>query len=370
MIPNRTVDLVVRFKNEEYWLKYFVEAIKCQVGVKINAIGIDNNSTDMSAEVFASLEEADCINSLKILNLDSFLPGHALNLGANAGSSPYIVNISSHCVPKMQTYLIELIQELEAEDERCVGAFGAQLPLRCSGAQNTIDLILTYPREQRIFRRTPIFNNANSIIKREIFSRFQFDNEVTNLEDVIWAKTVLEEGFELKYTPKGQVYHYHGPHQHIHFSGRAEKSLQVLLSKKWISIDKPNFLDLNQKNILLIDSPFQNELDAAIEGSARCLVGGEFIDLNINETTFDLNKFDHIMWTRGLDNLEITKFARESCEMASEVSYLDINRELVFHEFIYGRTPISTLIQTLKNKETVFLSARVGRLIFSGKENE
>ena len=64
-----------------------------------------------------------------------------------------------------------------------------------------------------------------------IFEKYKFDNEVTNLEDFIWAKTILEEGYELKYTPNAAVYHHHGLHQHTHLSGRADKSLKVLIKK-------------------------------------------------------------------------------------------------------------------------------------------
>jgi glycosyltransferase involved in cell wall biosynthesis len=369
MTSKTNIDLVVRFKNEEYWLNYFVKAISSQIGVEINAIGIDNNSTDRSAEIFSSLSTADCISSLNILNLDTFLPGQALNIGANAGKSPYIVNISSHCIPKLPTYLIELIQELETEDDRCVGAFGAQLPLRCSGAQNTIDLVLTYPREERIFRRTPIFNNANSIIKRNIFNKFQFDKDVTNLEDVIWAKTVLEKGYELKYTPKGEVYHFHGPHQHIHFSGRAEKSLEVLLSKNWISIDKPKFLDITEKNILLIEKFFEPEISSFIGNITRGLRNGKFDEFNFTDTTLSSNQFDHLLWTSGLSDNEIINFATECSEMATEASYLDANNNVVYCEFLYGKSPINSLLKSLMGRKNVYISSRVARLLLKGKEN-
>lgn len=365
MTADIEVDLVARFKNEEYWLQYFVKALASQIGVKINVIGVDNNSTDRSVEIFSSLAVADCVKSLKILELDNFLPGHALNLGAEAGRAPYIVNISSHCVPKLPTYLIELIQELEAEDDRCAGVFGGQLPLLCSGAQNTIDLILTYPREERIYRRTPIFNNANSIIKREIFERFYFDNEVSNLEDVIWAKSVLDEGYELKYTPRGAVYHYHGPHQHMHVSGRADKSLSVLLSKNWISIDKPKFLDLAQKNILLIETSYHAMENLRGNLVFRGLKGGQFVDVELSDLASMPGEYDHVLWAGDASDDDIIAFAKHCSELATEAAYLDDEGAGVFCNYAYGKTPIEKLMEIFADRKIVYVSARVLRLLIS-----
>lgn len=357
------VDLVTRFKNEEYWLQYFVRSMASQIGVKINVIGVDNNSTDRSVEIFSSLVDAGCVKSLKILELENFLPGHALNLGAEAGRAPYIVNISAHCVPKLTTYLVELIEELEAEGDRCAGVFGGQLPLLCSGPQNTIDLVLTYPREERVYRRTPIFNNANSIIKREIYEKFRFDDEVSNLEDVIWAKSVLDEGYELKYTPRGAVYHYHGPHQHTYISGRADKSLAVLLSKNWISLDKPNFLDLTQKNILLIETFFH--ATEILRGNCvyRGLKGGDIIELDTGDLVSIPLEYDHVLWTGTASDCDIIAFAKECSEFAAEVAYIDKEGSAKFFDYAYGKTLTEELIEIFTDKKMVYVSNRVFRLL-------
>ncbi len=365
MTTDIEVDLVARFKNEEYWLQYFVQGIASQIGVKINVIGIDNKSTDRSVEIFSSLSDADCVKSLKIIELDNFLPGFALNLGAEAGQAPYIVNISAHCVPKLPTYLIELIQELEVEDNRCAGVFGGQLPLHCSGPQNTIDLVLTYPREERIYRRTPIFNNANSIIKREIFKTFHFDNEVSNLEDVIWAKSVLDEGYELKYTPRGAVYHYHGPHQHIHISGRADKSLAVLLSKNWISIDKPKFLDLAQKNILLIGAHFHFMENMWGNPIFREVKGGRVIEIDFVDLASMPNSYDHFLWVGDSPDDKVISFARVCSELATEAAFLNEEGDIVFCDYVYESTPIENLIEIISHRKTVYVSARVSRLLIN-----
>ena len=77
--------------------------------------------------------------------------------------------------------------------------------------------------DKKVQKKDSFFHNANSIIKRKIWNKFPFDNDINNIEDRIWAKDVLSNGYKIKYTPNGAVYHYHGIHQ----SGNAERLFGV-----------------------------------------------------------------------------------------------------------------------------------------------
>ena len=155
---------------------------------------------------------------------------------------------------------------IDSEPVDC-GVFARQLPLPYSGPQNTVDLALTYPKEDRIFRRTPMFNNANSIVRRSVYNDFRFHPDVTNLEDLIWAKEVHNNGFYTKYASSPEVYHYHGIHQHSLHSGskRVSQSIEVLTSYNWLQIDTPDFC-------------------AASSYSFRVLVNGQFYSMRWNSS--------------------------------------------------------------------------------------
>lgn len=238
-------DLVVRFKDEELWLRKLQYAIKRQKKCLLHVIGIDNNSIDDSCNILKSMVNYGSVGSVNIKNIEDFMPGAALNLGASIGNSDFIVNLSAHCIPKGVNYFSELLNfflEVNSKED-CAGVYSRQLPIEGSGAQNTIDLVLAYPRESRIYRRTPIFNNASSLIPRLVWNKNKFNESVSNLEDFIWAKKIMELGFVFGYTPTAEVYHQHGLHQHnIDSSSRAEKSLQVLLKNKWIVYNRPWFI--------------------------------------------------------------------------------------------------------------------------------
>ncbi|MBI2359295.1 MAG: hypothetical protein HYV04_10390, partial [Deltaproteobacteria bacterium] len=75
------------------------------------------------------------------------------------------------------------------------------------------DLLIAFGLDRRRQRRDPFFHNANSAFRREIWEKFPFSEEVTNIEDRLWARTVQAQGYEIAYEPEASVYHYHGIHQ-------------------------------------------------------------------------------------------------------------------------------------------------------------
>lgn len=248
------IDVVVRFKNEEFWLRKLKAKIASQKGVMVNLIGVDNGSIDNSKKVFQSFSNEN-LKSLQYTNIEHYTPGNSLNEGADLGSSDFILFLSAHCIPKDDDYFLQMYDALVNESEDCAGIYGRQLPLPCSGAQNTVDLALTYPSENRILRRTPLFNNANSMIRREVYNIQPFDDNVTNLEDLIWARSVQQKNYYLKYTAEAPVYHYHGIHQHKlnSSSDRLSKSLKVLLDSGWLTIDCPAMCEMVYLNFVIYE---------------------------------------------------------------------------------------------------------------------
>jgi CMP-N-acetylneuraminic acid synthetase len=48
---------------------------------------------------------------------------------------------------------------------------------------------------------------------RSVWEKVPFDEETTNIEDRIWAREILNQGYEIIYEPEASVYHWHGIHQ-------------------------------------------------------------------------------------------------------------------------------------------------------------
>ena len=51
------------------------------------------------------------------------------------------------------------------------------------------------------------------MIRRSIWEKFPFDEKVTNIEDRVWGKQMVKNGYNLIYEPEASVFHHHGLHQ-------------------------------------------------------------------------------------------------------------------------------------------------------------
>jgi rhamnosyltransferase len=74
-------------------------------------------------------------------------------------------------------------------------------------------LIITFGLDRRKQVKDYFFHNANSILPRKVWEKFPFDEKVTNIEDRVWGKAVIEAGYHIVYDPEPSVYHHHGLHQ-------------------------------------------------------------------------------------------------------------------------------------------------------------
>ena len=200
------ISIIIRTKNEEAWIGHCLSMVFKQDFKDFEVILIDNLSTDNTVNIAKRYP----IN--KIQYIEKFLPGKALNEGILASSGRYIVCLSAHCVPKNLNWLSTLLKNFE-DDKNLAGVYGRQLPLSFTTDVDKRDLLIVFGRDRRVQGKDYFFHNANSIIRREVWDKFPFDKEVTNIEDRVWGKEVISAGYHIIYDPDAPVYHHHGLHQ-------------------------------------------------------------------------------------------------------------------------------------------------------------
>tara|TARA_Y100000739_G_C20603668_1_gene464332 strand:+ start:233 stop:1534 length:1302 start_codon:yes stop_codon:yes gene_type:complete len=200
------ISIIVRTKNEERWIGHCLKAIYKQNFPSFEVILVDNNSTD------STLEIAKRFPIKRFLNIEKFLPGKAINLGIKASSGNLICCISAHCVPKNNNWLTILSKNI-IEKPKIGGVYGRQIPTSFTEAIDKRDLVIVFGKDKRIQKKDYFFHNANSMFRRDIWERFNFDEEVTNIEDRVWGKKLVEEGLSIVYEPEAEVFHHHGLHQ-------------------------------------------------------------------------------------------------------------------------------------------------------------
>lgn len=200
------VSIIIRTKNEEDWINHCLEMIYKQDFRDFEVILVDNLSTDNTVQI------AKRYPLKKIINIQDFLPGLALNMGIRESEGEYIVCLSAHCIPKNNNWLKKLLANFK-NNKTLAGVYGRQLPVSFTDPIDKRDLLITFGRDKRIQIKDYFFHNANSMLRRDVWVEFPFDEKATNIEDRIWGKQVTESGYQIIYDPEPAVYHHHGLHQ-------------------------------------------------------------------------------------------------------------------------------------------------------------
>ena len=220
---SKKVSIIIRGKNEEDWLGLCLKSIHEQTFKDFEIIYVDSGSNDASVKI------AQEYNVDKIKKIKKFLPGNAINIGIKESSGKYIVILSAHCIPSNKFWLSRMVKSIKPK--KIAGVYGRQLPLPSTSSDDARDLLVTFGSENKIQRKDPFFHNANSIIKRAIWKKVNFDDAISNIEDRDWAKKIIKLGFQIKYDSKASVFHFHGLHQHNNYESFRAAAVNKLIQK-------------------------------------------------------------------------------------------------------------------------------------------
>jgi rhamnosyltransferase len=238
---NPKVSIIIRTKNEERWISLCLRSVFDQNYKNFEVILVDNNSTDRTVEIAKQFK-------IKIVNIDLFKPGKAINDGIRNSSGEIIACLSGHCIPVNNTWLENLIIDLS--DPNVAGVYGRQQPLSFSSDFDKRDLLNLFGLDKKIQVKDSFFHNANSAIRREIWEKFPFNEDVTNIEDRVWGDEIIKSDLKIIYEPLASVYHWHGIHQDLN-PGRAKNIVRIMENLENLSSSK-SILSPSEQKILAI----------------------------------------------------------------------------------------------------------------------
>jgi len=237
------VSIIVRARNEERWIGSCLEAISRQTYADHEVVLVDNNSTDKTVQKALAY-------GVTLASIDKFKPGAAINRGIEAAKGDIIVCLSGHCIPVNDTWLANLVKPLE--DETIAGVYGRQEPLAFTSDLDKRDLLITFGLDHRVQVKDSFFHNANSAFRKSLWEEYPFDEEVSNIEDRLWANTVQKAGYKIFYEPSASIYHHHG----IHHDGDPARCGNIVKILESINRDEiktsENGLDPNHQNVVCI----------------------------------------------------------------------------------------------------------------------
>jgi 2-desacetyl-2-hydroxyethyl bacteriochlorophyllide A dehydrogenase len=196
------VSVVVRMYNEAKHLPALFDALDRQTLRGFEVIAVDSGSLDRSREIAAT-------RGAKLLRIasDDFTFGYSLNVGVRAAAGEIVAIVSAHTVPQ-DDWLERLVTPL-AQD-RTAMSYGRQRGVESSKFSEAEDLRRCFgaaARDERMgdFR----VNNANAAIRRALWQERPFDEHLTGLEDVEWARHWMLRGWRVAYAADAVLDHIH-----------------------------------------------------------------------------------------------------------------------------------------------------------------
>ena len=66
-----------------------------------------------------------------------------------------------------------------------------------------------FPDESDWNQAHPFCNNANAAVRRSLWERFAFNESLTGLEDIAWAKHAIGAGYKIAYEAGAEIIHVH-----------------------------------------------------------------------------------------------------------------------------------------------------------------
>jgi len=194
--------IVIRAYNEEKHIGRLLEGIKQQTVKDVEVILVDSGSTDGTV----SIAESFGVRVVNILSAE-FTFGRSLNFGVQAATREFIVIASAHVYPVYPDWLESLLRPFE--DERVALAYGKQRGYEGSKYSEHQIFHQWYPDESKPDQETAFCNNANAAIRRSLWEKNPYDETLTGLEDLAWAKWAKELGYKISYVADAEIVHIH-----------------------------------------------------------------------------------------------------------------------------------------------------------------
>jgi rhamnosyltransferase len=180
------ISVVIRNLNEAASLRKVLVALRSQNRLPAEIIVVDNESTDDSREVAREYD-----TRVVSLPRPAFTYGRALNVGIREASQPFVLNLSAHSVPLGRTFIDDV---LEPFADPTVAA------VTCRNVARRQDLA-DWPVPRRLIGAVEwetLFSqgliNSAAAIRRDLWLRFPFDEDLPFSEDALWSRTILSAG--------------------------------------------------------------------------------------------------------------------------------------------------------------------------------
>lgn len=197
-----TASLVIRCYNEREHIGKLLYGIFEQTVDDVEVLLVDSGSTDGTLEVAEQFPIDDVVH----IAPEEFSFGRALNYGCEAATGEFCVFASAHVYPKRRDWLEQLLAKF---DEDTALVYGKQRGNEQTKFSEKQIFRKWFPDHDIESQESPFCNNANAAIRRSLWEEYPYDEELPGLEDLDWAKRVMDDGWDISYASEATIVHVH-----------------------------------------------------------------------------------------------------------------------------------------------------------------
>ncbi len=194
--------IVIRAYNEEKHIARLLTGILEQTVKDVQIILVDSGSQDDTVAI-ASRFPVDIVH----IQPQDFTFGRSLNLGIAATKAERVVMASAHVYPVYPDWLEKLLEPFA--DPQIGLSYGKQRGSETSKYSEHQVFRSWFPDQSVARQEHPFCNNANAAIRRSLWQQHPYDELLTGLEDLAWARWLLTQGQSLAYAAEAEIIHVH-----------------------------------------------------------------------------------------------------------------------------------------------------------------
>jgi rhamnosyltransferase len=199
---SQSCSIVIRAYNEERHIGRLLDGISMQNLSDPEIILVDSGSTDHTIEIAARYP-------VKIVRIppQEFSFGRSLNLGIAASHGELVVISSAHVYPVYPDWLASLLDPFA--DPKIALAYGKQRGDANTRFSERQVLAGWFPETSTRHQNFPFCNNANAAVRRSLWEQHPYDEALTGLEDLSWARWAMDQGYAIAYVAEAEIVHVH-----------------------------------------------------------------------------------------------------------------------------------------------------------------
>jgi D-arabinose 1-dehydrogenase-like Zn-dependent alcohol dehydrogenase/GT2 family glycosyltransferase len=208
MTESPKVSIIIRTLNEATFLPNLFDLINNQSYKNYEIIVVDSGSKDDTQKIAKEFSD-----KLLVIEKDDFTFGYAINHGIKHSNGELVCIVSAHTKPNSNNWLEELVSAFNYEqlgNSKVAMSYGKQIGGENSNFSEIMDFNYLFGKKE-LKKSSPKYfcNNANSMIRKDLWLNHPFNETLSGLEDIEWSKYWMDKGYKIVYKPNASIIHIH-----------------------------------------------------------------------------------------------------------------------------------------------------------------